>query len=120
MKARASRAEWIKRVERWKDSGLSAKQFAAEIGVSAQGLTLWRWKLRQSDNRGRSSSVVRGDVSEPQMDASPKFLQLVAAPDAVSSAIPFEVVLPRGLTLRVPTGFDEPTLLRLVELLGGQ
>ena len=120
MKARASRAEWTKRVERWKDSGLSAKQFAAEIGVSAQSLTLWRWKLRQTDHRGRGPSLARGDGPEVSRQPGPKFLQLVAAPDAVSSAIPFEVVLPRGVVLRVPTRFDEPTLLRLVELLGGQ
>jgi len=33
---RASRAVWAKRVERWGDSGLTAKQFAAEIDVSPQ------------------------------------------------------------------------------------
>jgi hypothetical protein len=30
-----SRAEWQKRVERWRDSGLSAEQFAAELGINA-------------------------------------------------------------------------------------
>jgi hypothetical protein len=37
--SRASRAEWAKRVERWKDSGLSAKEFAAETGVKSLALS---------------------------------------------------------------------------------
>jgi hypothetical protein len=32
---RASRDEWAKRVERWRDSGLRAEQFAAELGINA-------------------------------------------------------------------------------------
>jgi len=30
--AKATRAEWAKRVERWKDRGLTAKEFAAGLG----------------------------------------------------------------------------------------
>jgi transposase len=44
---RANREVWAKRVERWQDSGLTAKEFAAELDVSANSLTFWRWKLRQ-------------------------------------------------------------------------
>jgi hypothetical protein len=31
---RASAEEWQKRVERWRESGLSADQFAAELGIN--------------------------------------------------------------------------------------
>jgi len=31
---RVSRDEWAKRVERWKDSGLTAKEFASEVGIN--------------------------------------------------------------------------------------
>ncbi len=34
----AIREQWAKRVERWKDSGLTAKEFAAETGINAQSL----------------------------------------------------------------------------------
>ena len=30
----ASRAEWQKRIERWRDSGPSAEQFAVELGIN--------------------------------------------------------------------------------------
>ena len=42
---RADRETWAKRVERWKDSGLSSKEFAAEIGVTPSALSWWKWRL---------------------------------------------------------------------------
>ncbi len=41
----AVREAWAKRVERWKDSGLSAKEYAAETGLNAHSLSWWRWRL---------------------------------------------------------------------------
>ena len=47
--ARPDRATWAKRVERWKDSGLSAAKFAAELGISPNSLSWWRWQLGKQD-----------------------------------------------------------------------
>lgn len=33
---KATRAEWAKRVERWKDSGLTAAEYAAETGINVR------------------------------------------------------------------------------------
>jgi transposase len=118
--ARASRAEWAKRVERWKDSGLSAKQFATEIGVSAQSLTFWSWKLRKPENSDGAPTARRMDTRETRTETQPKFLQLVPAAAVRSAPSVLELVLGQGVVLRVASGFDEPTLLRLVELLGGR
>src|SRR5512143_3004069 len=46
--ARDAREVWAKRVERLVDSGLTAKEYAAEIGVNANTLAGWRWRLRSS------------------------------------------------------------------------
>jgi hypothetical protein len=43
--ARESRAVWAKRVERWRESGLRATEFAAELGVNAATLTQWKYRL---------------------------------------------------------------------------
>ena len=43
-RARADREEWRKRVERWKGSGLTAKEFAAETGINAGNLQFWQYK----------------------------------------------------------------------------
>ncbi len=35
---RESRETWAKRVERWKDSGLTAREYAAELGIKSHSL----------------------------------------------------------------------------------
>jgi len=37
--ARETREVWVKRVERFRDSGLTLKEFAAEVGVNAHAVT---------------------------------------------------------------------------------
>ena len=41
----ASRRLWTKRVERWRESGLSANEFATELGVNAATLAQWKYRL---------------------------------------------------------------------------
>lgn len=43
--SRESRETWTKRVERWGDSGLTAKEYATEIGVNVHSLSWWKWHL---------------------------------------------------------------------------
>jgi hypothetical protein len=118
--ARATRAEWSKRVERWQDSGLTAKEFAAELDISPASLTFWKWKLRQTET-GRTS--MRGGARRREKSRGTqtptRFVQLVPAPDAPVATSPLEVHTVNGVVLRVPKDFDEPALARLVNLLGG-
>jgi hypothetical protein len=110
---------WAKRIERWGDSGLTAKQFAAEIDVSPQSLTFWKWKLRK-DEQGSSRTARRQHATPATTAAS--FLQLLPALEPTKSATPastLELVLGRGLSVRVPADFDEGTLRRLVAMFGG-
>jgi hypothetical protein len=39
VRRRASREEWRQRVERWRDSGLTAAPFATETGINPRTLT---------------------------------------------------------------------------------
>ena len=45
---RAPRHEWAKRVERWKQSGLTAAAFAAREGLNAGTLFWWSSRLGRS------------------------------------------------------------------------
>lgn len=115
--ARASREVWAKRVERWKDSGLSAKEFAAELDISPKSLTFWRWKLRQLETGKGAGSTARGNRQTKTARVAPQgFLQLVPTSAPPSTAL--ELVLRDGLVLRVAPGFDEATLLQVASLLG--
>ena len=46
-RTRVSRDEWAKRVERWRDSGMTTAEFAAELGINPRSLTYWAWTLKR-------------------------------------------------------------------------
>jgi transposase-like protein len=140
--ARDTREVWLKRVERLADSGLTAKEFAAEIGVNANTLAGWRWRLGQGeqaqkgparlgivaapeDESGERASAV-GDrrtqevttIPETEPIAPMKFVELTRKTAAVPTQVaPFEIVLGSGRVVRVPGGFDAAELARLVGVL---
>lgn len=125
---RASAADWAKRVERWKDSGLSAKEFAADMGFKASSLTYWNSKLRRAagpdDNaqsrvsgaEHRAKSPARGKPASCA-PAIPKFVELPVA-EMVPLAPMLELVLQGDVRVRVPADFDERSLVRLMRVVG--
>jgi transposase len=114
--AKTTSAEWAKRVERWQDSGLTAKEFAAELNVNAGTLAYWKYRLRRESASGGRAD--RPGIRKAESTAG--FLRVVpvAAADAESTNR-FEVVISDRTVVRVPNDFDEPALIRLVRALGG-
>src|SRR5262245_54384542 len=109
--AKESREVWAKRVERWKDSGLTAAEFAAEIGINAHSLSWWRWRLGAKS--APSSSAPRRRSRRANLARAVQALRFVEVPAPAGGNV-IEVVLARDRTIRVPTGFDGPTLERLL------
>jgi hypothetical protein len=130
----------VKRVERWGDSGLSAKEFAAEIGVNAGTLAHWKWRLGAEGRGGLQSSSKKPTLPKPR---GPTFVEVT--PTAVAEALtgrpstkaptamrppneavapakyePLEVVLLNGLCIRVPVYFEATSLGRVVAVLEGR
>lgn len=116
---REGRDVWAKRVERWRDSGLTLKEFAAEIGVNANTLAGWRWRLSS-----------REAVAPGAERRAPAFLEIVAPVEereveeeggatvaAARGVDPLEIVLRSGHRVRVPAAFDEVALRRVVAVL---
>jgi transposase len=107
---RAGRAEWAKRVERWKDSGLTAKEFAAELGVNPRTLVYWKWQLSGVRESGGTSPSLRVEMS------APKSLPLVEVTPMVH-ATSFDLELSGGRRLTIPSTFDPAALRRLMAVL---
>jgi transposase-like protein len=85
----------------WSASGLSRHEFADKHGIHEQRLYNWQRRLGET---GAGGSVQFREV---------------AAPAPVVSVDPrLELVLPSGVLLRVPPGFDETALARLLAILG--
>ncbi|HEV3094606.1 MAG TPA: hypothetical protein VGY30_08855 [Solirubrobacteraceae bacterium] len=105
---RASREEWQKRVERWKDSGLTAKEFAAETGVNVGTLQCWKYKLtRLGSERRRRPSAPASIVSS--------IVEVRPAAEAAEDR--YEIELGNGRRLRVPAVFDAGALKTLLAIL---
>ena len=133
--ARASRAEWAKRVERWQQSGLTAKEFAAQTGLKQSTLSYWKWALRSTPSepprraskkrasrapamtKSASKSGPRQGPAAEQLGSNSGAFVEVTAGVAVSGSL--ELVLGGHLTVRVPVGFDEETLTRLMRAVEG-
>lgn len=119
------RAKWV---EHWKDSGLTAKEFAAEAGLKASALYYWSAQLSAS---ARSACAGRKESSEQPVQSlrarsakaeersatpSPRLVEL---PVAVVASAPAMLELWIGdVRVRVPSGFNEATLTHVVRALG--
>jgi hypothetical protein len=78
------------------------------------------WKLRREAGAHTHAEELRAKSSRAGTRPTTKFLQLlptIATQPRSSSML--ELVLPNGLAVRIPPAFDEPTLKRLIALLGG-
>jgi len=108
------REVWVQRVRRLGESGLSAKEFAREIGVNAHTLAGWRWRLRREAAEG--ATVVAAPAPKARfVEVAPATSPAPAG--ARPSGEPFEVVLLSGARIRVPAMFDSASLRALVAAL---
>ena len=104
-KVEAKAAVWGERVRRWKDSGLTAAQFAAQEGLPrAQALSWWAHHLSRSKESKKAPNFKLVRV-EPVASSSP---------DAPRSRVD---ILRNGYTVSVSSGFDEETLRRVFAVL---
>jgi hypothetical protein len=108
---RTSRAELQKRIERWNDSGLSAEQFAAELGINAGTPRHWKYFLGKQERRSASARA-------PMVNAS---VLVEVQPSSVAASpvapLPFELELGADRKLRIPPQFDVAALERLLAVL---
>jgi hypothetical protein len=114
--ASEGREVWTRRVEQWAESGQTAAEFAAEIGVNANTLQHWGWKLASDGGvteRRRESAQIR--AARPKREQV-EFVEVVGTKGrSVSSG--FEVV---RTVVRVPPACDAEVLQRLIEALEGR
>ena len=85
------------------DSGQPVRVFAAEHGLDAQRVYLWRRRLRAGSAGAERST----------------FRELIVRPSALGGydGARFEIVLASGTTVRVPVSFDADALARLLDVV---
>src|SRR5262249_48410431 len=111
--ARTSSEQWAKRIERGKDSGLSAKEVAAGTGLKAYTLRYWRWRLSAAERTAASGQdEVHREQAEPKRNVKRRKRSATAMPAcvelpiaAVASAPVMLELLLGDVRVRVPSGF---------------
>lgn len=127
--------QWRELIAQQQDSGLSIAAFCAQRGVAASTFFAWRQKLavrqapafveltpsavpaaaaRASELEASRAAVVWLPQAPVEPPRAPVELPQASSP---LLAAPIELVLPDGLLLRVPEGFDAATLRQIVEAL---
>jgi hypothetical protein len=108
-----SRKEWQKRIERWRDSGLSAERFASELGINAGTLKYWKYRLGKAASGPVASEPARRSSRVPHVAP---FVEVSAATAVASS--PFVLELGDARRLQIPEQFEVSALERLLSVLG--
>jgi hypothetical protein len=86
-------------------SGLSGAEFSRTSGVPAGTLAWWRWKFRSE-----------GVSLRPKRKRALPFVEITPPQGGARAGEPLELEV-AGATLRIPTGFDAPTLARVLGVL---
>jgi hypothetical protein len=114
---------WSERVNRWLESGQSAREFAEANDLNVWTLRGWRAKLTRGGRRGRSKRPVDIRSKEKAVRLASEqlpFVELLASSGAGSSHERIEIVLPSAITVRVPLRFDREAVRDLLAMLGGK
>jgi len=101
-------AEWVRQAEA---SGLSIPAFAAKHRVSKSALYYWRRRFARAMPAEATSAP-------PTSSTALAFVRLEASLAAIS-AVPIEVLLRNGRVVRVPVGFDDGALTRVLDVAEG-
>ena len=114
MRAREKAEVWEERVEELARSGMSLKEYAAKIGVNANTLSGWRWKLRR---KAKAELVSGDDAGDDEHGFTDMTSQLAAALTGDAGVI--EIELGHAL-VRVRGHVEREALVGVLKALGGR
>jgi len=110
----SKREEWAQRVAAWRRSGQTAKAYASSIGVKAQTLTHWAWRLSYERRQQRSTKRKPGAAKA----VAAAMIEVVRKGGVAATG--FELELGSRYRVHVPVEFDAAGLKRLIAVLEGQ
>lgn len=117
---------WRDMVGRWRQSGVTIRDFCDAHGLSEPSFYGWRRELAKRDEQarerparrkssGHAESTNGSSHRDPHANGLPAFVPLQVMPAEPASVL--EVVVGAGHVVRVPPGFDAATLRSLLAVL---
>lgn len=115
--------QWRERIEAWRRSGQTQQEFCRAHGLSAGSFSHWKAELVRRE--GVRAAVRASDAAAPggdRRDRSPEALswsevRWPAAAEVAEDGGGFEIVLPRGWSVRLGPRFEAESLRRLLSVL---
>jgi len=101
------RVQWAEHVRQWRQSGLTAREFAKRVGINAGTLSQWAWRLGR-DLEGHGGGRLKREASHTS------FVELVTG--ALEDRW-FELEFGDGRRRRIPAQFDRAGLEQLLVVL---
>ena len=127
--------EWRSRLARFRRENLTVAEFCRREGLTKHTFYAWRRRLRADHEKplaakaagsgARSESAAKGRVERKGLENSSgeagTFVPVrVVSEERACPEAPIEIVLAQGVRLRIPSGFDGPTLRRVLAVLEGR
>lgn len=112
---------WREHIEAWRESGQTQLAFCRAHGLSLTAFSRWKIKLMQSEPLRSAQAGPQGVPSPVACSETVPWTE-VRWPVAVQAFTPaqeegFEVVLPRGWSVRLGPRFEADSLRRLLAVL---
>jgi hypothetical protein len=113
--------QWRERIEAWRRSGQTQQEFCRAHGLSAGSFSHWKAELVRRE--GLRASVRAADGAAPSRDrreSNPEALswsEVRWPAEVAGDSGGFEIVLPRGLSVRLGPRFEAESLRRLLSVL---
>lgn len=105
---------------------MTAREFAQENGFNANTLIHWKWKLKK-ELRASGVGAATANHGQPELSehigeehperSALQFVEVLRASPSSLGDDRIEVVLAIGVTLRVPSTFDEDALRRVLAVV---
>lgn len=113
------RREWIERIRRREESGLTVAEFCEWEGVSVGAFYIWQKKLRGEESGSRLKAVGMPQVKARPSSPQASFLPVRISPPgpAASPSTRIEIRLGNGVRIFVPCS-DANTLQAVIETAG--
>jgi len=107
---------WREMVQRWRQSGVTIRDFCDAHGLSEPSFYGWRREIAKRDGQtGERSTRTSARSARRHASGLPAFVPLRVTPTEPASAL--EVVVGAGHVVRVAPGFDAATLRSLLAVL---
>ena len=116
----AKERDWRRTIADHARSGLSVAAFCRREGLTPPTFRWWRQELARRDRPGTTVGADHDPSPSTGLALRSAFVPVQVIPDDSEPApgrAPIEIVLPAGPTVRVPRGFDPPTLDAVLSLL---